>query len=223
MKFDPGYMWQVLPRLLEFLPTTLLLAVVSMLIAIVIGLLLALFRFAGVTGLDQFAAAYVSFFRGVPTLVQLFLIYFGLPHMIPALSKMDAMTAAIIGLSLKEASYLTEIFRAGLTSVDRGQYEAGLATGMKPWRIHLKYVIPQASFNALPATGNIFIGLIKETSIVFTLGITEMFASAQMAAVENFRYFETYLMVGLLYWGVVVIVGALLSFAESRLARPYKR
>ena len=83
--------------------------------------------------------------------------------------------------------------------------------------------IPQAAWNALPATGNVFVSLIKETSIVFTLGITEMFASAQMVAADNFHYFETYLVVGLLYWGVVVIVGVFLSIAEKRLSRPYQR
>ncbi|SDL66729.1 amino acid ABC transporter permease [Tessaracoccus oleiagri] len=223
MRFDPAYMWEALPELVRHLPMTLLLAVVSMCFAVLIGLLLALLRFGRVPVLNQFAVGYISFFRGIPTLVQLFLIYFGLPTVIPAASAMDAVTAAILGLSLKQAAYLAEIFRAALASVDRGQYEAGLSTGLTPFQIYRRYILPQASYNALPATGNIFIGLIKETSVVFTLGITELFASAQMYAANNFRYFETYLVVGLVYWAVVVIVGFLLSRLEKRLGLPYQR
>ncbi|WIY82785.1 amino acid ABC transporter permease [Propionimicrobium sp. PCR01-08-3] len=223
MGFDASYIWDSFPALVKYLPITLLLAVVSMFFAVLIGLVLAICRFNKIPVLNQLAAAYISFFRGVPTLVQLFLIYFGLPQIIPAMSSLDAMTAAIMGLSLKEASYLAEIFRAALTSVDRGQYEAGLSTRLKPRQIYQHYVLPQAAFNALPSTGNIFIGLIKETSIVFTLGITEMFASAQMVAANNFHYFETYLMAGLLYWAVIAIVGYLLELLEKSIGRPYQR
>lgn len=223
MGFDPSTMVQSLPELLKFLPVTLLLAVASMLIAVVLGLLVALCRFTRTPVLNQLAALYISFFRGVPTLVQLFLIYFGLPQVFPGMSSISAMAAAIIGLSLKEASYLAEIFRAALGSVDRGQYEAGLATGLGAAQIYRRYLIPQAAFNALPATGNVFIGLIKETSVVFTLGITDIFASSQMIAAGTFRYFETYLAVGLIYWAVVVVVGQLFALAEARLGRPYRR
>lgn len=223
MGFDPQHFLLAFPRLLEFLPTTLVLAVVSMAIGIVLGLVLAVVRHSRVPVLDQLAQIYISFFRGIPTLVQLFLVYFGLPTLFPALSAMDAVTAAILGLSLKQSAYLAEIFRAGLYSVDRGQFEAGLASGMSTATVYRRYVLPQAAYNALPATGNIFIGLIKETSVVFTLGITEMFASAQMLAAETFRYFETYLAVGIVYWGVVVLASHLLALLERRLGQPYVR
>lgn len=223
MGFDLTFVWEALPTLLSYLPITLLLTVVAMAIAIVLGLALALVRFRRVPVLSQLAALHISFYRGVPTLVLLFLTYYGLPQVWPGFAKTGAMTAAIVGLCLKESAYLGEIFRAALVSVDRGQYEAGLATGMTPTQVYRRYVLPQAAHNALPATGNTFIGLLKETSVVFTLGITEMFASAQMIAANNFRYLETYLTVGLLYWGVVVVVGALLDATERRLARPYER
>lgn len=220
---DPGFMLEALPHLLGFLPTTLYLAVVAMLIAVGLGLVLAVLRFTRVPVLNQLAYVYISFFRGVPSLVLLFLLYFGVPTVIPAASAMGAMTAAIIGLGFKNAAYMAEIFRAGLLSVDSGQVEAGLATGLSHRRIYARYVLPQAFHNALPATGNQFIGLIKETSIVFTLGITEMFAASQMFAASNFRYFESYLTVGLLYWAVVVIIGFLLGALEKRLSAPYTR
>ena len=159
MGFDIAYMVEALPQLLRYLPTTLVLAVSSMVIGMVIALALALCRYARIPVLNQLAVAYVSFFRGVPTLVQLFLVYYGLPQLIPEMSTLDALTAAVMGLSLKEASYLTEIFRAGLSSVNRGQYEAGLASGMSRSKVYARYIITQAAWNALPATGNVFVSL----------------------------------------------------------------
>lgn len=223
MGFDPGFMLEAVPRLVGFLPVTLLLAVGAMALGVALGLVLALVRFADVPVAAPLARLFVSFFRGIPSLVLLFLVYFGLPSVVPAMSAMTAVTAAVLGLGFKQAAYLAEIFRAALVSVDRGQYEAGLATGLSRATVYRHYLLPQAAFNALPATGNQFIGLIKETSVVFTLGVTEMFAGAQMQAAENFRYFETYLTVGLLYWAVVVVVGALIGLLEKRLGVPYTR
>lgn len=223
MDLDPLYMLEVLPQLLKFLPVTLLIAVASMIFAILIGLVVALIRFLRIPVLDQLAQLYVSLFRGIPTLVQLFLIYYGLPQIFPFMSTMDALTAAIIGFSLKESSYLAEIFRAALTSVDRGQLEAGLATGMTAPQVYRRYIIPQAAYNALPATGNIFISLLKETSVAFTLGLTELFAEAKIVASESFRFFETFLVVGLVYWLLVIVYSWLQGKLETRLSRAYVR
>ena len=223
MTIELGYMVEVLPAILEYLPVTLTLAFVSMAIGIVLGLFLALARFTKIPVLDQLSALYISLFRGMPTLVQLFLIYYGLPQLFPAMTKMDAMTAAIIGFGLKEASYLAEIFRAALLSVDRGQYEAGLAVGMSPPQIYRRFIIPQAAFNALPGTGNVFVSLLKETSVAFTLGLTEIFAEAKLQASASFRFFETFLVVGLVYWAMVIVYTWFQGRAERVMARPYVR
>lgn len=223
MVFDFGYMIGVIPQILPYVPVTLLIAVASMVFALIIGMALALARFTQVPVLNQIAATYISLFRGFPTLVHLFIIYYGLPQLIPSMTKLSALTAAIIGFALKEASYLAEVFRAALSSVDAGQYEAGLATGLGPWRIYRRFIIPQAAFNALPGTGNIFISLMKETSVVFTLGLTEMFGQAKLIASASFRFFETFVVVGFMYWGIVVLYGAFQSALERRLARPYVR
>lgn len=223
MTIDFGYMLEVLGPILGYLPVTLILALASMAIGLVLGLVLALLRFTRVPVLDQLAGGYISLFRGMPTLVQLFLIYYGLPQIFPSLTKMDAMTAAIIGFGLKEASYLAEIFRAALTSVDRGQYEAGLAVGLSPVQIYRRFVIPQAAFNALPATGNVFVSLIKETSVAFTLGLTEIFAEAKLQASASFRFFETFIVVGLVYWALVIVYTWLQDRLEAVMARPYTR
>ncbi|MGZ9819899.1 amino acid ABC transporter permease [Peribacillus simplex] len=223
MNFDLQYMLEISLQIAKFIPITLVLAIISMALAIIIGLVVALIRNSNIFGITQLAGLYISLFRGMPTLVQLFIIYYGLPQLFPSLSTMEAMTAAIIGFSLKESSYLAEIFRAGLNSVDKGQMEAGLATGMKRVQIYSRIILPQAALNALPATGNTFISLIKETSLAFTLGITELFAEGKMIASANMRFFETYLVVGLIYWLLVILYSWIQKYLEIWLSKPLRR
>ncbi|MEY9869589.1 putative amino-acid transport system permease protein [Peribacillus sp. B2I2] len=223
MNFDLQYMLEISLQIAKFIPITLVLAIISMALAIIIGLVVALIRNSNIFGITQLAGLYISLFRGMPTLVQLFIIYYGLPQLFPSLSTMEAMTAAIIGFSLKESSYLAEIFRAGLNSVDKGQMEAGLATGMKRVQIYSRIILPQAALNALPATGNTFISLIKETSLAFTLGITELFAEGKIIASANMRFFETYLVVGLIYWLLVILYSWMQKYLEIWLSKPLRR
>ncbi|CAH0192131.1 MULTISPECIES: amino acid ABC transporter permease [Bacillaceae] len=223
MNFDLQYMLEISLQIAKFIPITLVLAIISMALAIIIGLVVALIRNSNIFGITQLAGLYISLFRGMPTLVQLFIIYYGLPQLFPSLSTMEAMTAAIIGFSLKESSYLAEIFRAGLNSVDKGQMEAGLATGMKRVQIYSRIILPQAALNALPATGNTFISLIKETSLAFTLGITELFAEGKIIASANMRFFETYLVVGLIYWLLVILYSWIQKYLEIWLSKPLRR
>ncbi|WP_375090548.1 amino acid ABC transporter permease [Peribacillus sp. RS7] len=223
MNFDLQYMLEISLQIAKFIPITLVLAIISMALAIIIGLVVALIRNSNIFGITHLAGLYISLFRGMPTLVQLFIIYYGLPQLFPSLSTMEAMTAAIIGFSLKESSYLAEIFRAGLNSVDKGQMEAGLATGMKRVQIYSRIILPQAALNALPATGNTFISLIKETSLAFTLGITELFAEGKIIASANMRFFETYLVVGLIYWLLVILYSWMQKYLEIWLSKPLRR
>ncbi|WP_435529438.1 amino acid ABC transporter permease, partial [Peribacillus simplex] len=217
------YMLEISLQIVKVIPITLVLAIISMVLAIIIGLVVALIRNSNIFGITHLAGLYISLFRGMPTLVQLFIIYYGLPQLFPSLSTMEAITAAIIGFSLKESSYLAEIFRAGLNSVDKGQMEAGLATGMKRVQIYSRIILPQAALNALPATGNTFISLIKETSLAFTLGITELFAEGKMIASANMRFFETYLVVGLIYWLLVILYSWIQKYLEIWLSKPLRR
>lgn len=223
MNMDFPYMLEILPEVASYIPTTLVLAFVSMFFAVVIGLIVAFGRRSKNKTISSISAAYISVFRGVPTVVQLFIIYFGLPQLFPSMSNLSAMSAAIIGLSFKEASYLAEIFRAALDSVDSGQIEAGLSVGMKPWKIYLTVVIPQAVVNAVPGTLNVFISLVKESSIVFTLGATEVFASAKLIASSSMLYFETYVVVGFICWVIIVVISWLQGKLERKIAVPYKR
>ena len=223
MNMDFPYMLEILPEVASYIPTTLVLAFVSMFFAVVIGLIVAFGRRSKNKIISSISATYISVFRGVPTVVQLFIIYFGLPQLFPSMSNLSAMSAAIIGLSFKEASYLAEIFRAALDSVDSGQIEAGLSVGMKSWKIYQTVVIPQAVVNAVPGTLNVFISLVKESSIVFTLGATEVFASAKLIASSSMLYFETYVVVGFICWVIIVVISWLQGKLERKIVVPYKR
>ncbi|CAF1718777.1 putative amino-acid permease protein YxeN [Bacillus subtilis] len=219
---DWEFMISAFPTLIQALPITLFMAIAAMIFAIIGGLILALITKNKIPVLHQLSKLYISFFRGVPTLVQLFLIYYGLPQLFPEMSKMTALTAAIIGLSLKNAAYLAEIFRAALNSVDDGQLEACLSVGMTKFQAYRRIILPQAIRNAIPATGNTFIGLLKETSLAFTLGVMEMFAQGKMYASGNLKYFETYLAVAIVYWILTMIYSILQDLFERAMSKPYR-
>lgn len=218
---DFGYLVEIIPDLLTFIPLTLFLAVISMIFAIIGGLVLALITRSNIPVLKQLATIYISFFRAIPTLVQLFLIYYGLPQIFPALTAMTAITAAILGLSLKQSAFLAEIFRAALNSVDKGQVEACLSVGMTKAQAFRRIVLPQATRNAIPATSNVFIGLIKETSLAFTLGVVELFAQGKILAASSLKFFETYLALALLYWFLIIIFTFIQQALEKRMEKPY--
>ncbi len=221
LNLDFGYLVDIIPELLTFIPLTLFLAVISMIFAVIGGLILALITRSNIPVLKQLATIYISFFRAIPTLVQLFLIYYGLPQIFPAFGAITAITAAILGLSLKQSAFLAEIFRAALNSVDKGQVEACLSVGMTKAQAFRRIVLPQATRNAIPATSNIFIGLIKETSLAFTLGVVELFAQGKILAAGSLKFFETYLALALLYWFMVILFTMIQQVVEKRMEKPY--
>lgn len=223
MAFSFNYFLGLFPNLIIYIPITLGMAIAAMALAILMGFIITWLHKSKLRILRYFAALYSSLFRGVPTLVQLFIVYYGLPEILPSLRGFPAIAACVIGLGFKQAAYLAEIFRAGLDSVDSGQKEAGIALNISKAKIFLHITLQQAALNALPATGNSFIGLIKETSLAFTLGVTELFTSGKLLASESFRYFEVYLAVGLLYWIMIIIYTGLQDFLEKYLSRPFRR
>lgn len=220
MNFDISYMWGILPQLLGYLPITLTISLLSIVLATVLGLAVALLL-RGARPLAALAHLYISFFRGTPVLVQLLIIYFGLPQLFPAMNSLSATWAVIIGLSLNSAAYLAEVFRAAIDSVDKGQWEASLASGLNGFQTARRILLPQACRNAVPAAGNIWIGLIKNSSLAFTLGVSELLAGGKLIATESLKYFEAYFAVGLVYWALTIILSALQRQLERWIGKPY--
>jgi putative S-methylcysteine transport system permease protein len=220
---DLDYMLGLVPVLLRYLPLTLGMAVAAMVMALVLAVVLAMVRVLRVPLLDQLVQGFVSFFRGTPLLVQLFLFYYGLPQIVPAFTAINGIQAAIAGLTLHFAAYMAESIRAAIIGVDRSQWEASQAVGMTQLQAMRRIILPQAARVAAPTLLNYFIDMIKSTSLAFTLGVTEMMGAAQKEAAGSFRYFEAFLLVAIFYWVVVEILSILQRRLELRMNRAFAR
>lgn len=223
MNFDFTYMIEILPALLQYLPTTLYITIISMAIAIVVGGLFAVALVNKIPVVTPIIQVLISFFRGTPPVVQLLLIYFGLPQIIPATLGMSAETASILTFSLNTAAYLAEVFRAALVSVDDGQVEAAMTVGLTYGQTMRGIVLPQAIRNAVPGTGNTFVGLLKNSSLAFTIGVVEILAQGKLFASNSLKFFEAYFAVALIYWALTILYTLLQNWYEKRLAIPYTR
>ncbi|WP_099867560.1 amino acid ABC transporter permease [Pararhizobium haloflavum] len=210
---DLDYMLGLVPVLLGYVPLTLAMALAAMVLALILASLLAVERVIRVPVLDSAVVLFISFFRGTPLLVQLFLFYYGLPQVLAFLTQINGVTAAIMGLTLHFSAYMAESIRAAITGVDRSQWEAAEAVGMTRGQMMRRIILPQAARIAAPTLVNYFIDMIKGTSLAFTLGVTEMMGATQKEAAGSFLYFEAFLVVAILYW---IIVEAL-SFGQRRL------
>ncbi|RKF22256.1 amino acid ABC transporter permease [Alginatibacterium sediminis] len=219
--FDFNYMFSLFPILFKYLGTTLEMAFIGLFFALGLALVLSIFRVFKIWGFNQFAVVFISFFRGTPLLVQLFLLYYGLPQVFPVLIGIDAFTASIIGLSLHFSAYMAESIRAAIDAVSKNQWEASFAVGMTRMQALRRIVLPQAFRIALPSLMNYFIDMIKSTSLAFTLGVTEIMAKAQMEAASSFRFFEAFLAVALIYWAMVAVFTHVQTYMEKRLAKAY--
>lgn len=212
---DIGYMWELAPVIASYIPLTLFMAVVSMVLALLLSSVLAVVRVLKLPVIDWIVALFISFFRGTPLLVQLFLFYYGLPQLLAFLTNINGVTAAIIGLTLHFSAYMAESIRGAILGVDRSQWEAAQSIGMTQGQVLRRIVLPQAARTAAPTLMNYFIDIIKSTSLAFTLGVTEMMGAAQKEAAGSFLYLEAFLVVALFYWAMV----ELLSVGQRRMER----
>jgi putative amino-acid transport system permease protein len=220
---DLDYMIGLVPVILRYVPLTLGMALAAMGIALVLAFLLAVIRVLKVPMLDGAVAVFISFFRGTPLLVQLFLFYYGLPQVVSFLSAINGVTAAILGLTLHFAAYMAESLRGAILGVDRSQWEAAQSVGMTRGQMMRRIILPQASRIAAPTLLNYFIDMIKSTSLAFTLGVTEMMGAAQKEAAGSFLYFEAFLVVAILYWIIVETLSVAQRRLELRLNRAFAR
>jgi cystine transport system permease protein len=205
-----------LPFLLKGAIWTVALSLGGMFFGLLLGFGLALLRRSSSLLLRSLARLYISFFRGTPLLVQLFVIYYGLPELG---LQLDPLPAALIGFSLNMAAYTAEIIRSAIGAIDRGQWEAAASIGMTPLQTLRRAILPQALRIALPPLGNSFISLVKDTSLAATIQVPELFRQAQLITARTFEIFSLYLAAALLYW----ILASLLSTLQNRLERHYGR
>ncbi|RLL44851.1 ABC transporter permease subunit [Oceanobacillus piezotolerans] len=214
--FDVQLALESLPFVLEGLPMTILISIASMGIGLVLGLFLALARSSENILLRWPARIYISFMRGTPILVFLFILYFGLPVIG---IRLDAISAAILGFSLNCAAYSAETYRASLSSVDKGQWEASAALGMGYWFTLRSIILPQAVRIAIPPMTNIFMDLVKATSLAAVITVPELFQKTQIVAGREFDAMTMYILVALIYWPICIAIGYLQESMEKRFSK----
>jgi polar amino acid transport system permease protein len=197
--------------------TTFQLTVLAIGLGLVGGLLLALGRVYGAKPIYWLSTVYVQFVRGTPVLVQLFLIYYGLPVFE---IRLDSLTAAIVGLGLNSAAYQAEYFRGAIQSIGRGQMLAARAVGMTNAQAIRYVILPQALRIVIPPWSNELIYTLKYSSVAFIIGAPELMSTGQIIASRNFRYFEVFLIVAFIYLMCVLVISKLLDLLEQRLKIP---
>ncbi|MCL2009432.1 MAG: amino acid ABC transporter permease [Synergistaceae bacterium] len=206
----------VLPRMGMFISgaaVTILASALSLLFGAALGLFVGVMRVVPFKPLQMLAGAYIFVIRGTPLLIQLFFIYFGLPAVGINLS---AMTAGVIGLSLNSAGYVGEIMRGGIEGVPAGQWEAGKVLGLSYFGSMRFIILPQAVRAMLPALGNEFVTLIKESSLLSTLAIRELTMAGQQVRSATYASFETFIIVGAIYLTLTTVTGICLRYLEKK-------
>ena len=220
---DVEYMWELVPVLLGYVPLTLFMALIGMFFALILASVMAVERVFRVPVLDVFVRLFISFFRGTPLLVQLFLFYYGLPQVLAFLTTINGVTATIMGLTLHFSAYMAESIRAAILGVDRSQWEAAQAVGMTQTQMMGHIILPQAARVAALTLVNYFIDMIKGTSLAFTLGVTELMGATQKEAAGSFLYFEAFLVVAAIYWIMVEALSFAQRHLETYLNKAYAR
>ncbi|WP_163581380.1 amino acid ABC transporter permease [Gracilibacillus saliphilus] len=204
-----------LPTLLRGMGVTIEITVISLILAMFIGLILGVFSITKSKILRGFSTAFVDIIRGTPLLVQILFIYFGLPSVIDI--DLTAFSAGVIAITVNAAAYLVEIFRAGINSIDKGQMEAGRTIGFSYAQTMRLIILPQAIKRMIPAIVNQFIVSIKDTSLLSAIGLAELTLSGQSIYAANYRAFEILFAVGVLYFVIIYSLSLFARWLERRL------
>ena len=226
---DVSYMIESIPTIAKGIPISLSIAVIAFGVGLLIGLLGALIKIYNVPVLKSITNLYVSFIRGTPLLVQIFLSYYGIPLVIRYLNEqwgtewnisfIPAIYFIYVAFALNAGAYLTETVRSAIIAVDRGQVEASYSVGMTTYQSLKRIVLPQALKVGLPNIGNHFIAMLKDTSLAFAASVPEIMGMAKIIAGRTSQFFEVYIVAALLYWIICILLERLLAVLEKRLRR----
>ncbi|RQC88765.1 ABC transporter permease [Pseudomonas aeruginosa] len=212
-----GMAW---PFLLQGAMYTVLFAAVSMVLGLILGFSVAVVRVTKVPVVSQIAAVYVSAFRGTPLLVQIFVLYYGLPSVG---IEFTPVTAGILALTLNVAAYLSESMRGAILGIDKGQWEAGLSVGLTWGQTLWNIITPQALRLAVPSLSNSLISLIKDTSLISVITVTELMLATKEVIAKTFQPLPLYLAAAGIYWLLSALFERVQKALENRLTAPLRR
>ena len=215
--FDWEFAREILPRLLDASLTTIGIALAGFAIAVVLGLFLAIGRRSRHRWLSWPVTGLIEFIRSTPLLIQVYFLFYVFPNYGLNLS---AMQAGIIGIALHYACYTAEVYRAGLESVPRGQWEAVTALNFSPWRAYRQVILPQAIRPVLPALGNYLIAMFKDTPVLSAITVVEIMQQAKNIGSDSFRYLEPITLVGVFFLLISISLAGVVRQVEKRTALP---
>lgn len=223
---DFNYMIASIPQILKGVPVSISIAIIAVFIGLLLGFFLALTRVYKTPVINRISGVYISFFRGTPILVQIFLCYYGIPLGLRQLnsefqinidiSQIPAIFFAYISFALNSAAYFAETIRGAILSIPKGQIEAAHAIGMNGFQTVTRLIIPQALVVALPNLGNIIISILKETSLAFTVSVPEIMGEAKIIAGRTSNFFEVYIVAALIYWILCIILEQMFKLIEIK-------
>jgi polar amino acid transport system permease protein len=212
--WDWDFTFQILPLLGQAAIVTVQATVIGYVLALVVGLVFALLRRSPSQVVAIVTREAVEFIRSTPLLVQIYFVYFVFPEFGIRLS---AWTAGLLALGLHYGCYTSEVYRAGLDAVPRGQWEAAIALNLSPYRTYRDIILPQAIPPIVPALGNYLIGIFKETPLLSVIAIIELLGRAKIIGSETFRYLEPITLVGVFFLVMSLVAASLIRFAERRM------
>ena len=209
-----------LPELLSFVETTLRIAAVAFLLAVFIGLAVALLRTSRTRTLRALAAVYVEIGRGLPIVVILYIVYFVPPQLFPSLywGWFNAFAGSVIGLGIHGGAILAEVFRSGIEALHKGQREAALSLGMTPAKAMAYIILPQAIRIVLPPVGNYAIGLLKDTALCSLIGMNELFNDAKSIAFAEYQPMAVFVLVAAIYFVMSYPLSLIVRHLEARMS-----
>jgi len=220
MFWDWNFAAEILPLLLAASRITVVATLLGFLIAAVLGLALAIGRMYGPRWLRVPLAGFIEFTRSTPLLIQIFFIYFVFPEIGVTL---EAMTAGVLALGLHYAAYCSEVYRAGLANVPRGQWEASLALNLSTYHAFRDVIIPQAVPPVVPALGNYLVALFKDTPLLSAIAVLELMQTAKIIGSEYFRYTEPITLVGVIFLVFSLVAAGMIKLVEAGLKRRLTR
>ncbi|HEY2421562.1 MAG TPA: amino acid ABC transporter permease [Neobacillus sp.] len=202
-----------LPFILQGAGFTLLISALSMVFGLFLGFILSLFRMSKNPWFNLPAKLYISFMRGTPLLVILFILFFGLPLVG---IEFPAVVAAVIGISIQYAAYIAEIIRSSISSIPKGQWEAAETLRMSYFQTMGRIILPQATRIALPPLASTFMDIIKGTSLAMVITVPEMFYRAKVIAGQTYESLTMYILIALIYWGICTVITVLQDSLERK-------
>jgi polar amino acid transport system permease protein len=222
-KIDVTFLAKWGPYILGGIPITIVVSIFSITLAVIFAVFGALGRLSTRAAVYAVATLYISLVRGTPLIVQILFIYLALPQIIPASAGIPVIMLAVFALAFNYGAYMTEIFRAGIQAIPRGQIEASAALGMTESQTMRRVILPQAVRIVIPAIGNEFIAMIKDSALVSIIGVQELLWRAQRVGQSNFRSLETLLLAALVYWILTIAFTIVQDRLEKRMAESDRR